>query len=206
MSSHGNNGIAVDLLKAYIARIERVEEEQQKVAAVKREIYAEARGNGFCTKTMRSIIKLRKLDKATREEEEALLDIYKGALGMLNDTPLGQAAIRRLTQTKHQEPQEKESKTEGNGGDQGYNFEAEQEVPQSESITEEDIESARVAGRSAALEGKTVISNPYPAHDPRRAAWDEAWCAANGSDGMEVPEAWQRKKSSKKNDQPKGGE
>jgi len=52
----------------------------------------------------------------------------------------------------------------------------------------------------AAREGKRVIDNPYVAGDPRRALWDEGWCAQTGSDGMEIPAAWRRKEKKK----PKG--
>jgi hypothetical protein len=45
-------------------------------------------------------------------------------------------------------------------------------------------------GGEAAAAGKSVTANPFPARDVRRAAWDEAWCAALGSDGMDIPEAW----------------
>lgn len=70
-------------LKAFIERIERLEEEKQSIADDIKDVYAEAKGNGFDTKTMRQIIKLRKKDKAEREEEEAMLDLYLSALGMI---------------------------------------------------------------------------------------------------------------------------
>ncbi|WP_039853188.1 hypothetical protein [Magnetospirillum fulvum] len=53
-------------------------------------------------------------------------------------------------------------------------------------------------GRQAAETGKPVSANPFPAGDPRRAAWDEEWCRAAGSDGMEIPEAFRRKKKPQK--------
>ncbi len=75
-------GIASEHLRSYIDRIERLEEEKAGLAADIREIYAEAKGNGFDAKTMRKIVSLRKLDQSDRNEQEALLDLYRRALGM----------------------------------------------------------------------------------------------------------------------------
>jgi len=74
--------VAADQLKALIERIERLEEEKASLAGDIREVYAEAKGNGFETKVIRKIIALRKKDFAERREEEAILDLYMQALGM----------------------------------------------------------------------------------------------------------------------------
>lgn len=75
-------GVAGAQLRSYIERIERLEEERAALSADIREVYAEAKGNGFEPKTMRQIVRLRKMDKADRDEQETLLEIYKAALGM----------------------------------------------------------------------------------------------------------------------------
>ena len=75
-------GIAGDQLRAYIERIERLEEEKAALAADVREVFAEAKGNGFDVKIMRQVLRLRKMDGDDRAEEEALLGIYKRAIGM----------------------------------------------------------------------------------------------------------------------------
>lgn len=90
-----NSGVAHDQLQSVIDRIERLEEEKAATAADIKEVYAEAKSNGFDTKTIRKIVRIRKQDKAEMQEQEALLELYMGALGMLADTPLGQAAIGR---------------------------------------------------------------------------------------------------------------
>lgn len=69
-------------LKSIVERIERLEEEKKSLAGDIREVYAEAKGTGFDTKILRKVIAFRKKDKNEREEEEALLDVYLGALGM----------------------------------------------------------------------------------------------------------------------------
>jgi uncharacterized protein (UPF0335 family) len=75
-------GIGAEQLRSYIERIERLEEEKAALAADIREVYAEAKGNGFETKVMRQVVKLRKMDSADRQEQEELLDLYKRALGL----------------------------------------------------------------------------------------------------------------------------
>jgi uncharacterized protein (UPF0335 family) len=75
-------GIAADRLKSFIERIERLEEEKAALAADIREVYAEAKGTGFDTKIMRQIIRIRRMDKADRQEQEELLVLYKRALDL----------------------------------------------------------------------------------------------------------------------------
>ncbi|MBI1620135.1 DUF2312 domain-containing protein [Aquamicrobium sp. cd-1] len=79
----GSNTIAAGHLRAFIERIERLEEEKAAISDDIKQVFAEAKGNGFDTKTMRTIIRLRKKDQAEREEEEAMLDLYMSALGMV---------------------------------------------------------------------------------------------------------------------------
>ena len=76
------DGVAQDQLRAFIERIERMEEEKAALSADLREIYAEAKGNGFDTKVLRQIVRIRKQDHSERMEQEALLDLYMQALGM----------------------------------------------------------------------------------------------------------------------------
>lgn len=75
-------GVAAGQLRSLIERIERLEEEKTALAADVREIYGEAKGNGFDTKAIRQIVKIRKLEPSERQEQEALLDLYLHALGM----------------------------------------------------------------------------------------------------------------------------
>ena len=77
--------------------IERIEEEKRGLAADIKEIYAEAKGNGYEPKIIRQIVKMRRQDEGQRREHEELLATYMSALGMLSDTPLGAAAISRVT-------------------------------------------------------------------------------------------------------------
>jgi uncharacterized protein (UPF0335 family) len=74
--------VAAGQLRAFIERIERLEEEKQSLADDIKDVYAEMKGTGFDTKAVRTIVRLRKKDQAERQEEEAMLDLYKAALGM----------------------------------------------------------------------------------------------------------------------------
>lgn len=80
MSNPG--GVAADQLRALVERIERLEEEKKALNDDIKDIFAEAKGNGYDVKVLRQIIRLRKQDSNEREEMEALLDLYLHALGM----------------------------------------------------------------------------------------------------------------------------
>lgn len=75
-------GLAADRLRSLVERIERLEEEKAALAADIREVYSESKSAGFDVKTLRQVIRLRKLDRADRQEQEALLELYKRALDL----------------------------------------------------------------------------------------------------------------------------
>jgi uncharacterized protein (UPF0335 family) len=81
-STVSSDSVAQDEIRAFVERIERLEEEKQAIAGDIKEVYAEAKGNGFNTKVLRQVIRLRKQDAAERMEQEALLELYLAALGM----------------------------------------------------------------------------------------------------------------------------
>ena len=80
-----STGIAQGQLRSIVERIERLEEEKATIADDIKEVYAEAKANGFDVKILRKVVRLRKVDRAEREEEEALIDLYLHALGMVVD-------------------------------------------------------------------------------------------------------------------------
>ena len=75
--------VAAGQLRSFIERVERLEEDRQAIADDIKEVFAEMKGTGFDTKAVRTLIRLRKKDQAERQEEEAILDLYKAALGMV---------------------------------------------------------------------------------------------------------------------------
>ncbi len=74
--------VAADQLRLFIERIERLEEEKKGIADDVKDVYAEAKANGYDTKTMRSIVRLRRMEKHARDEMDALLETYRTALGL----------------------------------------------------------------------------------------------------------------------------
>lgn len=76
-------GVAHDQLRSVVERIERLEEEKAATAADIKEVYAEAKANGFDTKTLRQVVRIRKQDKTERQEQLAILELYLSALGIV---------------------------------------------------------------------------------------------------------------------------
>lgn len=81
-SIDSSQGVARDQLLTIVERIERLEEEKKAIADDIKDVYAEAKGNGFDVKTLRQVVRLRKVEAAERQEAEAMLDLYLSALGM----------------------------------------------------------------------------------------------------------------------------
>lgn len=79
---NSGGSVAADELRLLIERIERLEEEKKAIADDVRDVYSEAKSRGYDTKTMRAIVRLRKMDTNARHEAEALLETYKAALGL----------------------------------------------------------------------------------------------------------------------------
>jgi uncharacterized protein (UPF0335 family) len=86
----GSVGIAGDRLRSFVERIERLEEEIKGLGEDKKDIYTEAKGEGFDVKILREVVKLRKQDKAGRDERDSLLDVYLHAIETAS--PLAKAA------------------------------------------------------------------------------------------------------------------
>jgi uncharacterized protein (UPF0335 family) len=77
-----DGNVAADQLRLFIERIERLEEEKKGIADDVKDVYAEAKANGYDTKTMRTIVRLRRMEKHARDEADALLETYRNALGL----------------------------------------------------------------------------------------------------------------------------
>ena len=88
--SRPSEGVAGDQLRAIVERIERIEEEIKELTEGKKEIYLEAKGNGFDVKIVREVIRVRKQDQKERDEQESLLDLYLQAI--MGASPKAKAA------------------------------------------------------------------------------------------------------------------
>ena len=177
-------------LISIVERIERLEEERKVLAADIKDIKSEAKSAGFDVKIINQMIRERRMSAAERGENLALAELYRAALGMLNGTPLGEFARRRLTGEAEQ-PEQPVEKPKGKA--------------QATAPTPEQISGARIEGGNAARAGAKIVANPYLAGDARRAAWDEGWCAEAGSDGMEIPPEFRRKAKKPDDKTPDGG-
>lgn len=201
MNAIGN--VASERLRSFVDRIGRLEDEKDALAADVREIYSEAKGAGYDVPTIRQIVKDRHKDRRKIEEAQALLEIYRAALGHLDGTPLGDAARKRLAgEPPGKDPGKDDAKRDEGGGAAGGGADSHKPDGRSERAAADpfpgvDLDAARKMGTDAAHDGTSVMNNPFPAADPRRAAWDEAWCRASGTDGMDIPEAWRRAKPKK---------
>ncbi len=92
MAKLQSGNITAEHLRSYIDRLERLEEEKKGIADDIKDVFAEAKSNGFDTKTMKTIMKLRKMDANERDEQEYMLDVYKRAMGMLPELDDAEAA------------------------------------------------------------------------------------------------------------------
>jgi uncharacterized protein (UPF0335 family) len=79
---HNSEQVSKDQLKAFVERVERLEEEKKELSDDIKDVFLEAKGNGFDVKALRAVIKLRKKDREVLAEEKAFLDLYLSALGM----------------------------------------------------------------------------------------------------------------------------
>lgn len=168
-----------DELRSFRDRIIRLEAEKAEIADSIKDVYAEAGTRGYAVKSLRLVVKRQMEDPADRRAREAteeIAELYMATLGMLGGTPLGEAARARLNADPKAEPEDN----------------SEQTTLAPETIGAEQIAEAHRRGVDDARAGKRILENPFIAGDPRRASWDEGFCEASGSDGMEIPDAWRR--------------
>lgn len=230
--ANGNETAAARLLE-HIEGIERELDLKAEIEQRIRDRKAIAKGEGFDIKTMNAIIRERRMDADKIAQEQALLDVYRAALGMLDGTPLGdytrkmideELRKRRGDDSKAPDPKSAGAKKPPGGGmanapgglyrPGSTPDDAEAPAPRAPEpapppprpvmapaeVTPEVVEAARAEGRQWAREGRSLMLNPYPAGDRRRAAFDEGWCAEMQSDGMDLPAAFRRPPKPKKDD------
>ncbi len=197
------------LLRSLRDRIVRLEEEKKSLADDIKDVYAEAKAQGFDVKALRRVVKDSQMDqtqRAAQRETESIVDVYRATLGILDGKPLGDDARQRFDQREEpsEEPRDKRSRKTDDAPDtpaadpasEAASADDEDEAPPATAEAPDERaleEGARGQGRSDFAAGQTVLQNPFPAGDMRRAAWDEGWCEASGSDGMDLPEAWRRR-------------
>ncbi|MCR4374206.1 MAG: DUF2312 domain-containing protein [Acidobacteria bacterium] len=177
----------------HVQELERLEELKKEASNDLKQGFEAAKAEGYDTTTLKVVLKLRKMTAGQRQERRALEAIYMAALGMLEGDALPEEARRRLDPPSAP-PEPKADDKAPQKGPKSKSAEAPRPKPQPVLPLKEPAE-ARAEGVTAAEAGKRIYDNPYPAGDPCRAAWDEGWCSAKKSNGMETPEAYQRRKS-----------
>jgi uncharacterized protein (UPF0335 family) len=195
MAKNGSNApTGREKLKSLVDRIVRLEEERKSIADDIKDVYGEAKNDGFDPKAMKEIVKdaMRTPEqRAARREVEALADIYRASLGMLDGTPMGDAARRRYErELRDAQDEARRGDEAGSHSEPAAHEDASEDDPKATPAPTED--EAREQGQSDHAGGKRIVDNPFPAGSRLRAAWDEGWCAADGSDGMDLPKAWRR--------------
>lgn len=197
---------ARERLVHFVQELERLEEEKRAAAEALQSGFKAAAGEGFDSATLKAVLKLRKLTPSQRRERRALEAIYMASLGMLDGDALPDEARRRLDK-QDPDPSTPAPDSPSPGGDVPAGEEPAKAAPPPGQIPLplKDPSEARQEGRDAAAAGKRVYDNPYPAGDPCRAAWDEGWCEASGSHGMDTPSAFARRKE-KPPDPPEDGD
>lgn len=198
MSRFGTQSHPSERLVRLVQALEHLAQVKADAAERLTEAFEAAQTKGFDTTTLKVVLKLRKLSPGQRQERRALEAIYMAALGMLEGEALPEAARRRLDgQATKPAPAPaptppadgKSAAAEPRPSDPPAPSRIEPQPP----LPLKTADEARAEGAEAATAGKRIYDNPYPAGDPCRAAWDEGWCAARKSHGMEPPAAYQRR-------------
>lgn len=160
------DGISGERLKVFLDRIERLEEEKRSIGEDIKEIFAEAKGQGFDTKLMRMLLKERRMDPDDLKEQNDMLDVYRRALGMFVDTPLGEAAMRAA-----------EEKVEGPNGEKLRKKKDEEPVAVAAvaEVTPDDQAEAKLKGEAAGASGEPITANPHPGKHALHSWWSKGW-------------------------------
>ncbi len=185
-------------LVQHVQNLECLVAAKQRAAETLKEAFDAAQVQGFDTKTLKVVLKLRTMTPAQRRERRALESIYMAALGMLDGEGLPDEARRRLDgQPPTPDPATPADPAAATAAPDhaidAVGAPPASPAPEQPVLPIKTADEARQEGMDAATAGKRVYDNPYPAGDPCRAAWDEGWCAQSGSHGMEPPAAYARR-------------
>lgn len=169
-----------DALKIYVERIEGVAVKKDAHAEEIKEIYGEAKEDGFSTKVMRRVVADRKKDRDAIQGERSLYEAYTNALGGLSDTPLGQAAVKtvapRTIANKEKAAAAKPAAAKPVAARRPANGAS---AARADKQNADDIRDLRELGRRAALSDKPRESNPCDAVSVDAQTWDAGWGIGN---------------------------
>lgn len=198
MIGHDDGLTTRERLVQFVHRLEALEEAKNEAADDLKAGFADAKFAGFDDKTLKAILKLRKMTPGQRKEKRALEAIYLAALGMLDGDDLPDDARERLSPPPpppdHGHAESGDDAASPSTDDASAPAMAAGAAPQQAPLLPpKDPAEARAEGAAAAEAGQRIYDNPFRAGDPCRAAWDEGWCGQRKSNGMDTPEAYQRR-------------
>jgi len=182
-------------VQGVVEKIEDIEADMARLRESRKDVFERSKGLGLDNKVVRQMVRERAMDAGARAEFARKCQIYRAALGILDGTPLGEAA-RRSFERKDEAPAKRSAPADAPpaGSDAApAKRSARADAPPPVEDTPEARLAARAQGAAAAKAGRKVTENPFGADDPRRASWDEGWCAEAGSDGMDIPAAFRRR-------------
>ena len=186
MGGNGGPKGAGEELRLLVERAQRLRAEQKELKLDEKDVYNEAKGRGFDHKAVQRLVSYLEKDPDKRREAAAIDELYRSAIGV-GDGSLSDMA-REFVQGRRKGASDDQIDAFETPGTKG---EPKPDVPtdfgddlSDKPLTEDD---AKRLGAEAAKAGRPVTANPFKAGDERRAAWDEAWCGALGSDGMDIP-------------------
>lgn len=178
--------MAINALQGYIERLETLLEERASLNEDMAAIYQEAKDAGFVPKLMREIIRERAMEEDAREERANMLDLYRQQLGMLSDTPLGEAALRSAAEAPAPGRRGKRGKAAAKGTEETPEpGGVVDETPLSGGRRKKDKPEAtgtgfsHGAGAEAGAKGRPRSDNPHPVGTMSHAEWDAGWLSTS---------------------------
>lgn len=198
------NARGAEVLRAHLDTWLRLLEERDEIDAQIRATKTDLKEAGFSPQALKILVERRREEddrREARQAREALAEVYAATLGIDLDGRGGLSErARRAIQAAR-----RDAETAPGPGSAGADFDQPSlpgAGPAETGPTPDDVEAAARRGAEDFSAGLPVTANPYPAGDPRRPAWDQAWCLAAGTDGMDIPAHLRRPERGKRQPAP----
>lgn len=192
-------------IRLLVERAQNIRKDIKELNDDLKDVFAEAKSRGFDPKPLKKLVSWLEKDPDKRREEDAILELYKTALGVgdgsLSDSAREFVRARRAAEAGDDDGQLDAFTAPREAGAKDVSADFGDDLSD-KPLTEED---ARKLGAQAQAAGRPVTVNPFKPGDDRRIAWDEAWCGAAGSDGMDIPPELRPTPKPKKDDDDKKG-
>lgn len=177
-------------LREHVEKIEDLELQKASIAETIKDCFAVAKSEGYDAKAMRQAIRRRKMTKAERDDEDAMVQLYEGHIYGLDGTPLGEAAKERMEIERLSRVKRSQDSDDNNDADNQHGGTLEN----NSALKDDTPDEAKQKGYEAAKDGRSIFSNPYPPRTLNRVHWEEGYLSYTGESGMVIPESLRRKK------------